>query len=184
VKKNTFTILCLLAVGVAGGIACQKAENANTNKPTNSPALSNAAKESPVMTPVSSDTAPSKAMGSPTDAYKAAYEARKNKDVGALRKLMSKDIMEFFGLVAEDEKKTVDDVLRELCERPKAATAEVRSEKITGDLATLEYLDENGKWSTMDFEKEDGGWKLTAPKADTNSKDEKKVKKSGEKDNK
>lgn len=52
----------------------------------------------------------------------------------------------------------------ELCEKPQAATAEARNEKINGDKATIEYLDEKGGWSPMEFVKENGQWKLTIEK--------------------
>ena len=39
----------------------------------------------------------------------------------------------------------------------------MRDEKITGNRAVLEFKDENGKWTEMDFVKEGGGWKLTLP---------------------
>ncbi len=81
---------------------------------------------------------------------------------------MSKDIMEFFTEISGlgEKKQTIDELLMELCEKPQAPTAEARNERIDGDHATIEYLDEKGDWSTMDFVKEGGGWKLTIPKMD------------------
>ena len=88
---------------------------------------------------------------------------------------MSKDVLEFLTMVAEaDEKKkaTLDDQLKELCDKPQAATAEARNEKIDGDYATIEYLDEKGGWKPMEFTKEDGVWKIAfgAPKKDSPDK--------------
>lgn len=141
--------------------SCQKAANGNAaaaNQPANTAASAN--QSATVPTSASTDTL---TIATPTDAYKAAYAARKNKDVPALKKLMSKDIMEFFTEISGlgEKKQTVDEILMELCEKPQAPTAETRNEKINGDKATLEYLDEKGGWSTMDFLKEDGVWKLT-----------------------
>jgi hypothetical protein len=68
--------------------------------------------------------------------------------------------------VAQDEKKTLDQVIKDLCDKPQAPTAQARNEKIDGEHATIEYLEENGKWKTMDFVKEGGGWKLTVPRFD------------------
>ncbi len=184
-KNKTIATLCVLSA-IAAATACQSAGNANSNKPANNAAQPNATKETAVMTPVSTDPAP-RSAGSPIDTYKAAYAARKNKDVDALRKLMSKEIMEFFTEIGKEEKKTPDDMLKELCEKPQAKTDDARNEKIDGDRATIEYLDENGKWKTMDFIKEGGGWKLTLPKMDEPapvSKDENKDKKAGGKDDK
>ncbi len=125
-------------------------------------------------TPAAADISTS-SNATPTDAYKAAYGARKNKDVPALKKLMSKDIIEFFTEIGGmgEKKQTLDELLMELCEKPQAATAEARNEKVSGDTATIEYLDEKGDWSTMDFIKEGGGWKLTIPKMDKPAADDK-----------
>ena len=142
-------------LAVISGAACQSAAN-NTAVANTSNAAANAANT--VQTPAASAAV---TADSPTAAYHAAYTARKNKDIAALKKLMAKDILEFFALVGEEDKKSVDDMLRELADRPQADTAEARNEKITGDKATIEYLDENGKWRPMDFVKEDGVWKLT-----------------------
>jgi hypothetical protein len=86
-----------------------------------------------------------------------------------LKKVMSKDALEFFTMMGDS--KSPDEGLRQLMERPQAATAETRSEKINGDKATLEFLDEKGDWEPMDFVKEGGDWKLTIPKGDTKDAD-------------
>lgn len=105
-------------------------------------------------------------LATPTDAYKAAYEYRKNKDIEGLKKVMSKDVLEFLTEIGKAEKKSLDDMLREMCEKPQAATNMTRNLKIQGDAATLEYPDAEGKdWKTMDFVKEGNDWKMTIPKA-------------------
>ena len=173
--KNLIALSLAVAICLVA-LACEKpaANNTNDNKAaTNTNQAPNAATPPPaVLSPTASD--------SPTSAYKAAYTARKNKDIAALKKLMSKDVLEFLTMVADaDEKKkgTLDDQLKELCEKPQAATAEARNEKIDGDYATIEYLDEKGGWKQMEFVKEDGIWKIAfgAPKKDSpdKGKDEK-----------
>jgi len=163
--KNKLNIIAfaLAAVVFASATACQKADGGNTNANKaagNTAVVTNTAAASP--TPASADTATSSA-DTPIGAYKAAYAARKNKDVPALKKLMSKDIMEFFSEISGigEKKQTVYELLMDLCEKPQAPTAEARNEKINGDKATIEYLDEKGGWSPMEFVKEDGSWKLT-----------------------
>lgn len=99
----------------------------------------------------------------PTDVYKTAFAARENKDVSGLKKVLSKKMLDFFTDIGKFEQKTLDEELKQLTNAPQAATAEVRSEKISGDKATLEYLDEKGNWKTMDFVKESDGWKMTLP---------------------
>lgn len=160
IKLLTAAIAATLAIS-----ACQGAETKNTasNQAANKPTTNTAPSSS--IAPVATDTSTT-STATPTDAYKAAYAARKNKDVNALKKLMSKDILEFFTAIGGmgGKKQTVDELLMEMCEKPQAPTAEARNEKINGSTATIEYLDEKGGWSTMDFVKEDGGWKLTIAK--------------------
>ena len=163
-NRTTNLTVLFLAAALFGAAACQKAENTNitVNKAvTNASAAANTANSS---TPAAGNTADE--AGTPTAAYKAAYAARKNKDVPALKKLMSKDILEFFTEIAGlgEKKQTIDELLMELCEKEQAPTAEARNEKINGDKATIEYLDEKGGWSPMEFVKEDGAWKLTIEK--------------------
>ena len=160
------SILCLVLLG------CQKAgSNANANGASNANASANANAK-----PEASAKTETGAAGTPTDAYKAAYTARKNKDIEGLKKVLSKDILDFFTMMGgadEKKKKSLDDMLKELCDHPQAATAEARNEKITGDKASIEYLDATGAWRPMDFIKEDGAWKLTIDKADKDSPDDK-----------
>jgi len=119
----------------------------------------------PVEPPAQTDSVVG-SLATPSEAYKTAYELRKKKDVEGLKKIMSDDIKEFLTMMGEAEKKSLDDMIREMTENPQADKAEVRNEKIKGDRAVLEYLTETGSWKTMDFEKVDGKWLLTFPKAD------------------
>ena len=104
-------------------------------------------------------------LATPTDTYKAGYAARQKKDIAELKRVMSKDALEFLTMMGTDEKKSIDDQLKELAERPQAKTAETRNEKINGDRASLEYLNEKGGWSPMEFVKEGAEWKIDLPKA-------------------
>ena len=72
-------------------------------------------------------------------------------------------------MMGEADKKSLDDMIKEMCDKPQADKAESRNEKITGNRAELEYLTETGAWKVMDFEKVDGKWLLTFPKADKES---------------
>jgi hypothetical protein len=171
--KNTTTIInatAVIVVFIFAGISCKPAANTNTS-PAN--ANSNAALQPANVNaaPVAeTNSAPASAPGSlatPSDAYRTAYELRKRKDVQGLKKIMSPDILEFLTMMGEDEKKSLDEMIKDMCDKPQADKAEVRNEVIKGDLASVEYLTETGGWKSMDFEKIGGEWKLTFPKADS-----------------
>jgi len=85
---------------------------------------------------------------------------------------MSKDVLEFLTMMGEGEKKSLDDMIKDMVDRPQADKAEVRKEKISGNRAELEYLTETGEWKTMDFEKVEGKWLMTLPKAEKPSEPE------------
>jgi hypothetical protein len=128
----------------------------NSNQPTIAPTAT---------APTTLDQPAVGSLATPTDAYKTAYAARQKKDIAGLKQVMSQRLLGFLTSMGETEKKTVDDQLRDLVEQPQAASNESRNEKITGDTATLEYLNDKGKWATMDFVKEGHDWKLTLPTA-------------------
>ena len=166
-KIIKLTIFLLAAIAVAG---CQKAANTNTaaNTSENKTAVSNNNKEKPT-DPAKNDTSPAGSLATPTDAYKTAYVAREKKDYEGLKRTLSKDVLGFLTDIGEAEHKTLEDEIKQMFDKPQAKTAETRSEKITGDTAVVEYLDENGGWKWMDFVKEGNDWKLTLPSKDTPS---------------
>ncbi|HEY0404383.1 MAG TPA: hypothetical protein VGC89_01565 [Pyrinomonadaceae bacterium] len=99
----------------------------------------------------------------PTAAYKTAYDAMKNKDIAALKKVMPKKVLTEAETEAKKENKSLDDVLKQMMSTsdsklPKAA--ESKDEKIDGDKATLQIKNEKDEWETVNFVKEDDGWKL------------------------
>ncbi|MBA3767056.1 MAG: hypothetical protein H0W99_08735 [Acidobacteria bacterium] len=104
-------------------------------------------------------------LATPTETYKTGYAARQKKDIAGLKRVLSKEALEFLTEVGKEEQKTLDDQLRALAERPQAPTAETRDEKISGNRASLEYLNERGKWVSMEFVKEGNDWKIDLPKA-------------------
>ena len=171
-KLNKYVIIAVGLFILGWTNACSTTEVKNTA--VNPPPLGNTANtnQSPAVKPEATKTETDKpaaaSLATPPDAYIAAYNARQKKDLEALKKVMSKDALEFFTMMGDG--KSPDDGLKKLMERPQAATAETRNEKINGDKATLEYLDEKGNWGAMDFVKEGGDWKLTIPKGDTQKK--------------
>jgi predicted lipid-binding transport protein (Tim44 family) len=176
--KTTNCLILSAAALLAGGLttACQTrtepASNA-TNQTTvsvatnsNQPATTPETKASPpTADKTETDQTSVGSLATPTEAYKTAYAVRQKKDLAGLKRVLSKKMIGFFTEIGEAEHKSLDDELKQLMDAPQASTAEARNEKIDGDTATLEYLDEKGEWKTMDFVKEGGGWKLTFPPA-------------------
>ncbi len=116
--------------------------------------------------PTSTPAAPGNELSStstPIDVYKAAHKMRQEKDVEGLKKIFAAEVIEFLTEIGKEEGRSVDDAIREMFSSPQAEKAEVRNEKITGDRATVEYLDRDGSWKTMDFVKEGGAWKISFP---------------------
>lgn len=172
---TTFLIFAVVIVIAAFNSGCNQAGNTNSNAANtsgNKTALNtNAAATTPEPTAEKPDTHTIGSLATPTDAYKTAYELRKNKNTEGLKKIMSKDIIEFLTMMGEEDtpKKTLDQMIAEMFETPQADKAEARNEKINGDRATVEYLTKEGDWKTMDFEKVDGKWLLSFPKAEKGS---------------
>lgn len=171
-KASTTRSVFILATFflLAAITACQKAAESNTNTGSNrsaantttQPAVNTNQSEAPKS---SESPAASGSLATPTETYRTGYAARKNKDIAGLKRVLSKDALDFLTEMGKEEKKTLDDQLKALADRPQADKAETRNEKIDGDTASLEYLNERGTWSTMDFVKEGGDWKIGMPKA-------------------
>jgi hypothetical protein len=159
---TTIAVVCLSVIA----LGCGQQSNSNvatTNQNTVAPVNQNSA---PVNSANASAVPADAAVGSlatPTDAYKTAYALREKKDVAGLRKVMSKDVIEFLSMIAEEEGTTVDAKIAELFGKPQWKVPETRNEKISGDRATVEYIDEDGKYKTMDFVREGQEWKLSLP---------------------
>ena len=159
-------VTILVLVGVVG-FACQTASSTtqvNSNNESNTSNTKVEKKETKVETPV--ETTRVGSLATPTEAYKTAYELRKKRDVAGLKLVMSKEVLEFLTMMGEDQKKSLDDMLKEMCDKPQADRAEVRNEKIKGDKAQVQYLTETGGWKIMDFEKVDDKWLLSLPTAE------------------
>src|SRR4051812_24286949 len=103
--------------------------------------------------------------GTPTATVKAFYDAVKAKDVQGIKNTMSKSSLDMMEKFAKMQNKSLDEALKEPSTTNPPATFESQNEKITGDTATLEIKDENGKWETLPFTKEDGQWKIALDKA-------------------
>jgi hypothetical protein len=113
----------------------------------------------------------SKSAGStPTAVAKSFYDASKAKDVQGVKNALSKKSLAMMEAFAKMGNKTLDEALKDPDSGAKQPPAfEARNEKVTGDTATIEVKDENGKWQTMPFVKEDGQWKIALDQAFENA---------------
>ncbi|MFL6468303.1 MAG: hypothetical protein ACJ72Z_10140 [Pyrinomonadaceae bacterium] len=167
---HTFILTAVFLMAAAIGLACQKASSSSVQSSgsgdqssTNVPVRAKETRPEPAVAPAESVVS---SLTTPSEAYKTAYDLRKKKDVSGLKQVMTKDILEFMTMMGESEKKSLDDVLKEICEKPQADRAESRNEKIKGNIAQVEYLTETGSWKTMDFEKVEGKWFLSLPSSE------------------
>lgn len=162
-KLSYFITAALVAVSFGcGSSTAVNSGNANTPKMANT----NTAAATPA---ANTNTAPADeakggSLATPTEAYKTAYEYRKNGDVAGLKRVMSKDILEFMTEMAKMENKTLEDLLTEMSKDPQADKPETRNEKITGETATIEYREKDGSWKTLDYVREGSEWKMTIGK--------------------
>lgn len=109
-----------------------------------------------------SGCSPTKVM-SPTETFKAYYEASTKRDAAAIKALLSKKTVEMMNNAALANKRKLDDEILE--QRPAKALPPTRNEKIDGDNATIEVKkDRSEEWDTLPFVKEDGAWKIAFDK--------------------
>jgi hypothetical protein len=98
---------------------------------------------------------------SPTATYKVAYEAMKNKDVAAFKKVITKKDLQDIEETAKKANKSSDEMLKDLMNAiPTPKSGDSKDEKISGDTATLQVKNEKDEWDTINFVKEDGDWKM------------------------
>jgi hypothetical protein len=164
--RNFWAVVFVAGLVVLSG--CSRNEPGNSTVKADPVAANASGSGEPKTKPSTAKNASAAALSlaTPTDAYNAAYEYRKTKNIDGLKKVMSKDVLEFLTEIGQMENKSLDDMLRELCDKPQAPTNETRNLKVSGDTATLEYPDENGtNWTTMDLIKEGNDWKMTIPTA-------------------
>ena len=101
-----------------------------------------------------------KKASTPTEGFKAFYEAAKKKDAAALKRTISKAMLTELENQAKKENKPFDEFLVSV--NVPDAMPEVRNEKIDGDTATLEVKGRGDNWRSTKFIKEDGEWKLAS----------------------
>ena len=100
----------------------------------------------------------------PTDTFKAYFEAQKTKDVAGMKQTLSKSSLAMMEASAKVQGVTVDKMIAGQLENPSGRIdklPESRNEKVNGDNATIELRNEDAnRWDTMYFVKEDSKWKI------------------------
>ncbi|HEX8891338.1 MAG TPA: hypothetical protein VF779_19475 [Pyrinomonadaceae bacterium] len=94
----------------------------------------------------------------PTETFKAFYEAAKKKDAAGIKKTLSKNLLGKLEEDAKNSNKPLDEYLTNV--NLPDTLPETRNEKIDGDHATLEIKIRDDTWRPENFVKEDGEWKL------------------------
>lgn len=95
----------------------------------------------------------------PMAAANAFNAACRDKNIGGLKTLMSKQTIGGITQSAKESNKSLDGFLVELADIKACQLTEPRNEVINGDMATVEIRSGND-WAPVRFIKEDGGWKI------------------------
>ncbi|MBS1794347.1 MAG: hypothetical protein JSS81_10865 [Acidobacteria bacterium] len=144
-----------LALIVGGSFACGGKPAANTGGKTNSSAPD---QKPPTMTDVPVGNAQT-----PTEAYKMLFAAVKSQDPAKIKLMLSKGTMGLAGMAADQQKKPVDEVVKNGFTATTFADnyPQMRDERIKDNFGALEVWNEKEKkWEDLPFMYEDGGWKL------------------------
>lgn len=98
-----------------------------------------------------------KKASTPTEGFKAFYDAAKKKDAAAMKKTISKRLLTELEAEAKRDNKQFDEFLVSV---NLPDTLETRNESIQGETATLEVKGRGDSWRKQKLVKEDGEWKL------------------------
>ncbi len=159
-----------LAVSLISSIGCWSAENTNTANTANTATvvntenMNNVSNSTAVTNSADMTNSPSEmnaeVSGSPIETLKKLNTASKAKDSAAIQKTLSKGTIALIEQSAANQKKTIDQLLKEEDGAPFKELPEMRNEKINGDTATIEVKNkENGEWLEIPFVVENGEWK-------------------------
>lgn len=99
----------------------------------------------------------------PTEAYKMLFAACKAKDVEKIKQLMSKSSLGLAEFSGSQQKKSIDDVLKNGLLAPTLAPtlSEIRDERVKDNFGAVEVFNpETKQWEDLPFILEDGGWKV------------------------
>jgi hypothetical protein len=103
----------------------------------------------------------SAASMTPTEVFKAYYDAGVKKDFPALKKHLSKGSIDLMEMGAKQQGKSLEDAMKE--SPTTGPMPQISNEKITGDTASVDVA-VDGQKATMPFVKENGEWKIALDK--------------------
>ena len=105
-----------------------------------------------------------KKSSTPTETFRAFYEASKKGDAEGIKKTLSKSSLKLMEDEAKAQNKNINELLVSSEPTP-AQMPETRNETIEGSTATLQVKnDKAGRWVTTQFVKENGEWKIAVDK--------------------
>jgi hypothetical protein len=99
----------------------------------------------------------------PTEAYKMLYAAVKSKDIEKIKKMMSKNSLEFAQAAAQQQNKPVEKVLENgfLATTLSASLPQIRDERVKESFGAVEVWNEKERrWEDTYFIREEDGWKV------------------------
>jgi hypothetical protein len=103
------------------------------------------------------------AKDSPIGVLKTFTDAKNNKDAETMKQTLSKSTLETIRGVAEEDKKTLEEYLKQGNTTPlnRPEMPETRNEKIEAETATVEIKRSAAdSWRKLTFVKEDNRWKM------------------------
>jgi hypothetical protein len=107
------------------------------------------------------------AVSTPTSTYQAFCDAWNQSDVAAMKSNVSAGSIALGVKLAQSQGKSLDQMVDELRRDmpPRYLAPQMRNQKVIGNTATLEVMDEpNRPWSVIYFVKEEGVWKINLEK--------------------
>jgi hypothetical protein len=154
-KKLNILMIIILAFSIG---ACTTATE--TQKDDKSPATADKKDETKNETAKADDTV--KGADSPKAAIEAFVAGVKAKDEKAMKSNLSASTIKVFEAMAKSENKSLYEIIVAEDEEEMKSDPEMRNEKIDGENATLELKEtKSDKWDTVNFVKENGGWKIS-----------------------
>jgi hypothetical protein len=153
-KLSGTCILVLSLAVLVFATACSKNSNtSNGSSSSNTSSTSSSGKTSSGST----------TSMSPTEVFKAYYDAALKRDFATAKQYLSKSTMDLMEAGAKAQGKTVDEAMKESPTVAQSDIPQMGNEQINGDTATVEVTAQ-GQTMKMPFVKENGGWKIAMDK--------------------